>query len=140
MQRTPVHALVYGENRAARQMSRENARVPAAAIRSPADAHNARGGAHARASPAPWTHARVGSQKTGTMYGNNQAGERAVRRLGAASETAPNFAFFALAAGEKTGSRIAAALHARLRRGARTRRLLLHRLRLRPSGNVCRPH
>src|SRR5215472_5598084 len=36
---------------------------------------------HGNLSP-PWTHARVGSQKTGTMYGNNQADERAARKFG----------------------------------------------------------
>jgi hypothetical protein len=36
------------------------------------------------------TYAHAREEKTGKTYGNNQAGERAARRLRVASETAPS--------------------------------------------------
>ena len=47
------------------------------------------------------THAHA--RETGIMYGDNQADERAARRLRGASETAPNFAFFISGGREKPG-------------------------------------
>jgi hypothetical protein len=46
------------------------------------------------------TPAHTYARETGTMYGNNQAADRATRRLRAVLETARNFAF-SLAADEK---------------------------------------